>query len=252
MENMPFLSVAISAYNEEQRISPTLRTIIDYLSSQPYTWEIVVNDDGSKDRTVEVVKSFADERIRVIESPVYQGKGGGIKRAMLNSRGEYILFSDADLATPITEVEKMLPLLAKDYDLVIGCRIQPDGYDMRESQPLYRRAFGKFYHFLVWALVLRGIKDTQSGFKCFRKEVAERLFSQQKLNSIIFDVEILYMARRYGYRIAEVPIKWNDASGSRMHVTARHAWVVIRDTISIPFIHRTVKPLGTTCTQNDG
>jgi hypothetical protein len=103
----------------------------------------------------------------------------------------------------------------------------------------------------VWLFVLRGIKDTQSGFKCFRNEVAHKLFSQQKLNSIIFDVEILFMARKYGYRIAEVPILWSDATGSRMHVTARHAWVVIRDTISIPFIHRNLEPRGPVCHQVD-
>ena len=234
----PYLSVAISAYNEERRIGPSLRRIIDYLNAQPYEWEIVINDDGSRDRTVEVVRQFGDSRIRLLSSPVNQGKGAGIQRAVLNSRGSRILFSDADLSTPIEEVEKLLERIDQGYDIAIGCRIQPDGYDMRRSQPLYRRVLGQFFHFLVWLLVLRGRKDTQSGFKCFKKDVAHRLFSQQVLQSIIFDVEILYLAGKYGYSIAEVPVKWTDAGGSRMRVSAGHALTVAWDIVRIPLIHR--------------
>lgn len=238
--DLPYLSVAISAYNEERRIGPTLKRIIEYLEGQRYEWEVVINDDGSRDRTIDVVRQFGNERIRLLESPVNQGKGAGIQRAVLHSQGSRILFSDADLSTPIEEVEKLLDKIDKGYDLAIGCRIQPDGFDMRESQPLYRRAIGQFFHFLVWLLVLRGIKDTQSGFKCFKREVAHDLFSQQVLRSIIFDVEILYLARKRGYHVAEVPVKWLDAGGSRMRVSMGHALTVMRDIVSIPIIHRSV------------
>lgn len=234
----PYLSVAISAYNEEKRIGPSLRRIVGYLQQQPYEWEIVVNDDGSRDRTVEVVRQFGDSHIRLVSSPVNQGKGAGIKRAVLNSNGSRILFTDADLSTPIEEVQKLLDRIDEGCDIAIGCRVQPDGSDMRESQPMYRRALGQFFHLLVWLLVLRGIKDTQSGFKCFKKEVAHHLFAEQVLHSIIFDVEILYLARRYGYRIAEVPVQWTNVGGSRMRVTARHALTVLCDIIRVPLLHR--------------
>lgn len=234
----PYLSVAISAYNEERRIGSSLSRIIDYLESQPYEWEIVINDDGSRDRTVAVVQEFGDSRIRIVSSPVNQGKGAGIRRAVLNSRGRYILFTDADLATPIQEVEKLLAKLDETYDVAIGCRVQPDGYDMRASQPLYRRVLGQLFHVLVWLLVLRGVRDTQSGFKCFKREAAHRLFSEQVLHSIIFDVEILYLARKYGYRIAEVPVQWTDVRGSRMRVSIGHALTVAWDIIRIPWLHR--------------
>lgn len=235
----PYLSVAISAYNEEKRIGSSLRRIIDYLESKPYDWEIVVNDDGSKDGTVQVVESFANSHINLISTPVNQGKGAGIKRAVLHSRGSRVLFTDADLATPIEEVEKLLAKLDEGFDVAIGCRVQPDGYDMRESQPLHRRVLGQIFHFLTWLLVLRGIKDTQSGFKCFQTEVAHRLFSEQVLHSIIFDVEILYLARKYNYRLAEVPVKWTDVGGSKMKASVRHAFTVIYDTLRIPLLHRT-------------
>ncbi|MGQ9674190.1 MAG: dolichyl-phosphate beta-glucosyltransferase [Chloroflexota bacterium] len=234
----PYLSVAISAYNEEKRIGRSLRRIIDYLQTQPYGWEIVVNDDGSRDRTIEVVRQFADDRIKLLSSPVNQGKGAGIKRAVLHSRGSRILFTDADLATPIEEVERLLERLDESHDIAIGCRIQPDGVDMRQSQPLYRQLLGKFFHFLVWLLVLRGIKDTQSGFKCFKRSVAHRLFAEQVLSSIIFDVEILYLARKYGYRIAEVPVQWNDVGGSTMRVSLGNALRVAYDIVRIPMLHR--------------
>ncbi len=234
----PYLSVAVSAYNEERRIGPSLTRIIDYLEKQPYKWEIVVNDDGSRDRTVAVVQEFADSHIRLLRSPVNQGKGAGIRRAVLNSRGRYILFTDADLATPIQEVEKLIAKLDEGCDVAIGCRIQPDGFDMRASQPLYRRILGQFFHLLVWLLVLRGVKDTQSGFKCFKGEVAHRLFSEQVLHSIIFDVEILYLARKYGYCIAEVPVQWTDVRGSRMRVSLGHALTVAWDIVRIPWLHR--------------
>lgn len=233
-----FLSIAISAYNEETRIAASLEKIVAFLESKGYSSEIVVNDDGSKDRTQEIVRSISWPGLKLISSPVNQGKGAGIRNAVLASRGRYILFTDADLSTPIEEVEKLLEKVEGSSDIAIGCRIQPDGFDMRVTQPLYRRLFGKVFHTLTWLFVLRGIADTQSGFKCFRKEVAHDLFSSTALASIIFDVEILYLAKKRGYRIAEVPVLWTNAGGSRMRVTARHAARVLWDLLRIPLIHR--------------
>ena len=233
-----FLSIAISAYNEEKRIAASIEKIVTFLDSKGYAAEIVVNDDGSKDRTKEIVLSINWPRLRLISSQMNQGKGAGIRNAVLASNGKYILFTDADLSTPIEEVDRLLERVENDYDRAIGCRIQPDGFDMRTSQPLYRRLFGKVFHTLTWLLVMRGVADTQSGFKCFKKEVAHDLFSSTVLASIIFDVEILYLAKKRGYRIVEVPVLWTNAGGSRMHVTAKHAARVIWDLLRIPLIHR--------------
>lgn len=233
-----FLSIAISAYNEESRIGASLEKIIAFLQAKDYAAEIVVNDDGSRDRTSEIVRSFSWPGLRLLSSARNQGKGAGIRNAVLASRGKYILFSDADLSTPIEEVDKLLPKVQDGVDIAIGCRIQPDGFDMRVTQPLYRRAFGKLFHVLTWLFVLRGIADTQSGFKCFRRDVAHDLFSSTVLNSIIFDVEVLYLATKRGYRIAEVPVIWTNAGGSRMRVTPKHAATVLWDLLRIPLIHR--------------
>ena len=233
-----FLSVAISAYNEEKRIGQSIEKIVAFLTNKGYPAEIVVNDDGSRDRTQEIVRSFAWPRLKIVSSPTNQGKGAGIRNAVLASRGKYILFTDADLSTPIEEVDLLLDKLQNEYDIAIGCRIQPDGFDMRASQPLYRRLFGKLFHALTWLFVVRGIADTQSGFKCLRREAAHDLFSSTVLASIIFDVEVLYLAQKRGYRVAEVPVEWTNAGGSRMRVTAKHATTVIWDLLRIPIIHR--------------
>ncbi|MCL5076321.1 MAG: glycosyltransferase family 2 protein [Chloroflexi bacterium] len=234
----PYLSVAISAYNEERRIGPSLQRIVSYLDRQGYPYEIVINDDGSRDNTAAVVTSFASPRIKLLVSPTNQGKGAGIRRAVLHSNGRYILFTDADLSTPIEEVAKLLAKMENGCDVVIGSRVQPDGTDMRASQPLYRRLLGRLFHFLAARLILPGIADSQSGFKCFRREVAHHLFAESLLQSIIFDVEILYLAQKSGYRISEVPVSWTNAGGSRMRLSPAHALRVLWDLIRIPRLHR--------------
>ena len=161
-----------------------------------------------------------------------------MRRAVLESTGRYILFSDADFLTPIDELPRLLEKLESGYDVAIGSRVQPDGTDMRVSQPIYRRLFGMLFHRLRDPLVVRGIKDTQNGFKAFRGEVAHALFRDTTLASIMFDVEVLYLAQRRGYKIAEMPVKWTNAGGSRMRVTAGHAVRVFYDLLRIPWIHR--------------
>jgi dolichyl-phosphate beta-glucosyltransferase len=233
-----FLSIAMSAYNEENRIGPSLERIVAFLKANGYAAEIVVNDDGSKDRTADIVRAISWPGLRLIVSPINQGKGGGIRNAVLASRGRYILFTDADLSTPIEEADRLLVEMEKGHQIAIGCRVQPDGHDMRESQPIYRRLFGKLFHSLAWLFVIRDIADTQSGFKCFRREVAHELFSTTTLNSIIFDVEVLFVAKKRGYSIIEVPVAWTNAGGSRMHVTPGHAVRVLYDLVRIPWLHR--------------
>ena len=234
----PFLSVAISAYNEEVRIGPSLRKIVAFLEQKGYPYEIVVNDDGSQDRTQDVVRSVGCSHIRLLSTPRNEGKGAGIRRAILASRGTFILFTDADLSTPIEEVDRLLAKLDEGYDVAIGSRVHPDGSDMRASQPFYRRVLGKLFHSLVVLWTVRGISDTQSGFKCFRREVAHDLFASSVLDSITFDVEILFLARKRGFLIGEVPVKWTNAGGSRMRVSSRHALRVLWDLARIPIVHR--------------
>ncbi len=238
----PYVSVAITAYNEAARLPPSLERTLPYLESRGYRYEVVVNDDGSTDTTAEVVREFARRypgQVRLVQSPVNEGKGAGIRRAVLASRGQYVLFSDADFSTPIEELPRLLAALDQGYDVAIGSRIQPGGTDMRTfSQPFYRRLFGQVFHRLADPFIVRGIKDTQSGFKAFRGAVAQELFRDTHLTSIIFDVEVLYLAQRRGYRIVEVPVQWTNAGGSRMHVTLRHALRVFYDLLRIPWLHR--------------
>jgi dolichyl-phosphate beta-glucosyltransferase len=238
----PHVSVAITALNEAARLPPSLERALPYLESRGYRYEVVVNDDGSTDATADVVRDFSRRypgRVRLVQSGTNQGKGAGIRRAVLASRGQYILFSDADFSTPIEELPRLLEALEHGYDIAIGSRIQPDGTDMRTfSQPLYRRLFGQLFHRLSDPFIVRGIRDTQSGFKAFRGAVAHELFQDTHLTSIIFDVEVLYLAQHRGYRIAEVPVQWTNAGGSRMHVTVRHALRVFYDLFRIPWLHR--------------
>jgi dolichyl-phosphate beta-glucosyltransferase len=240
-QEAPYLSVAITAFDEAGRLPPALEHVLPWLEAQPYPYELVVNDDGSRDATAAVVRGFAARypgRVRLLQSPANRGKGAGLRRAVLATRGARVLFSDADFSTPIEEVPGLLARLDAGADVVIGSRIQPDGSDMRASQPTYRRLFGKLFHRLADPLIVRGIGDTQSGFKAFRGDVARELFRDSVLDSIIFDVEVLYLAQRRGYRIEEVPVRWTNAGGSRMRVTAGHAGRVFFDLLRIPWLHR--------------
>ena len=243
-EEAPELSLAITALNEARRLPASLETAIPYLQGMERLggrFEVVVNDDGSTDETPRVVEELGRRypgRVRLVRAPTNQGKGAGVRRAVLASRGKVILFSDADFSTPIDELPRLLEQLDAGYDVAIGSRVQPDGSDMRDSQPVYRRLFGKLFSRLRDPLIVRGIRDTQNGFKAFRGPVAHELFQDTRLHSIIFDVEVLYLAQRRGYKIAEVPVQWTNAGGSRMRVTAGHAALVFYDLLRIPLLHR--------------
>ncbi len=213
-----YLSLIIPAFREAERIGPSLDTINTYLSSANYLSEVLVCDDGSPDNTVEVVKKHflslqsSNVSYRLIELGVNQGKGAAVKAGMLEAKGEIRIFTDADLSTPIYEVEKIFAVFEKgDFDVVIGSRALDGGALVKVHQPWYREAMGKFFNFLVQIFVLRGIKDTQCGFKGFRAEAAEKIFAEQKVLGFSFDVDILYIAQKLGYKIKEIAIEWyND------------------------------------------
>ena len=206
-----FLSVVIPAYNEEERISKTLEGISDYLQKKEYTYEIIVVDDGSLDSTVDLVGSISrnNGNIRVLRNGVNRGKGYSVKRGVLASSGEYVLFSDADLPIPIEEVEKLFDWLRSGYEIAIGSKRLKESKSFID-QPLYRRLMGRIFNILLQLFIIRGINDTQCGFKCFKREAADRIFPKQLVEGFCFDVELLYLAKRWGVPVKEVPVRWTN------------------------------------------
>lgn len=213
----PKLAVVIPAYNEEVRLGRTLERIRDYLTDQPYSWSVTVVSDGSTDRTEQIAGEFAaqDEHFAVIACRPNRGKGAAVREGMLEVEGELLLFSDADLAAPIEEVEKLLPAIEGGADVAIGSRpLKESRLEVR--QPFYREWLGRASNMLVQALAVRGIRDTQCGFKLFKRDVARDVFSRCKLNGFSFDFEALMVARDLGYRVAEIPIRWAHQEGSKV------------------------------------
>lgn len=205
---MPTLSFIIPAYNEESRIKKSLVTALDYFSRQSYSTEIVVVDDGSKDRTVEIVRQFS--KITLLVQPKNMGKGAAVRRGMLESTGKYRIFSDADFSTPVNQTEKLLSLLESGADVCVGSRVL-DRSLLKVHQPWYREAMGRIFSTLVQILIVKGIEDTQCGFKGFTAVAAEEIFSELKIERFGFDVEIFYLAYKMGLRMEQIGIEWyND------------------------------------------
>jgi dolichyl-phosphate beta-glucosyltransferase len=220
----PRVSVVVPAYNEVKSIAPTLQDICDYFARKAYDFEIIVaadGDDGTRELVRELGKS--DRRISVIGSAERRGKGRGVREGMLQAAGDIVGFVDADNKTPINEFDKFEPQFAAGYDVVIGSRA------MRESrverpQPLYRRVGSKVFAFGMHTLVgLRGIADTQCGFKFFTRAAASAVFGRQRVDGYMFDVEILYLSLALKYRIAQVPVRWRDDGDSRLELVRGNA-----------------------------
>jgi len=213
--NNPLLTIIIPAYNEERRLPTTLPQVADFVEAQDYPAEILVVDNASTDRTSDVVRAVAAEHpiISLLYQPI-QGKGAAVRKGMLEGRGEYLFICDADLAMPIEEVNKFLPPTLSDYDVAIASREAAGA--IRYNEPWYRHLMGRVFNLLVRLLAVPGIQDTQCGFKCLRREAARDIFTIQKIDGWAFDVEILHIARRRGYRIVEVPIHWYYGEGSRV------------------------------------
>lgn len=209
------LSVIIPAYNEENRIKDSLITLISYLDKSKIKYEIILVDDGSTDKTAEVTHHVSS-KIKILRNNSNYGKGGSVKKGIENARYDLILFTDADLATPITELEQMLSYISKGYDLVIASRNLPDS-NIVVNQPFYRKILGKSFPILVRLLLLPGIKDTQCGFKLFKEGAAKNIIKLQTINRFAFDVELLYIARKLGFKVKEVPVNWIDKKGSKVN-----------------------------------
>lgn len=225
MSDKIYLSIIIPAYNEEPNfINGTLSEVPKYLEKQHYSYEILIVDDGSDDNTAKLGDDFAKkhENVRVIKNP-HQGKAETVKKGVQESKGEIILFTDFDQATPLSEVEKLLPLFPQ-YDIAIGSRQLPGA--KREKEPIYRHLMGLGFNLVVQMIAVRGIWDTQAGFKCFKSDVAKKLFAMLKVYGkgkqiqgalvTAFDVELLFLAKKHGYKIKEIPIIWHHVSTSRV------------------------------------
>ncbi len=232
------LSIIIPAYNEEKRIEKTIQNIVSYLAKKfADNYEIIIVDDRSKDKTVEIVKKLSreNEKIKIMVNEENYGKGYSVKKGMLNAQGKYLLFSDADLSTPIEELDKLLFWIEKGYDIAIGSRSLKDS-QVIVHQPFYREMMGKILNKLVKIWCLSDFVDTQCGFKLFNKEVAKEIFTQTKINRFTFDVEILYLAKRNGLRVKEIPVRWINSPASRVNPIFDSLKMLI-DLLRIRFLH---------------
>jgi glycosyltransferase involved in cell wall biosynthesis len=211
----PFLSVVIPAYNEEERIVPTIGAIASHLSNLGIAWELLVADDGSSDHTVELVETLELANLRLLKAEQNGGKGSAVQRGMLAARGSYVLFVDADNSTPIEELEHLLrKLIVEGYDIAIGSRAAAGAQETHRT--LLRRVVSGGLRRMVGTVLGSPVRDTQCGFKLFTRAAARHLFGAQTIRGFSFDLEILYLAAKFGYRVAEVPVSWVDAPGSKV------------------------------------
>ncbi|MCZ6602210.1 MAG: glycosyltransferase family 2 protein, partial [Planctomycetota bacterium] len=234
------LSIVIPAYNEENRLGETLRRVAEYLDGQRFRAEVIVVDDGSTDGTVEVARASPGKH-RVLVNDGNRGKGYSVRRGALEAQGDLILFTDADLSAPIDEFDKLRRAIENGADVAIGSRAMPDS-DIQIHQPWYRETMGKTFNFLVRSLVFPGVSDTQCGFKAFTGASAREIFGRQTLPGFAFDVEILYIARRLGYRVREVPVVWRDSPDTRVGALS-DSLAMFSDIIRIRAIHSRLRPL---------
>jgi dolichyl-phosphate beta-glucosyltransferase len=225
MSNNPLLSIVIPAYNEEKRIGNRLGEVIAYLEGLNLAYELIIVDDGSTDATVGVVNqaTSGNSNARILQNEANRGKGAAVRKGMLDAQGEYVLFTDADLSTPIAELDQVWTWFEQAYDVVIGSR-RTSGARIEGHQPWLRESMGRVFTRLTNLLVTKERSDVTCGFKCFRRPVARDLFSQQRLDDWSFDAEILSIASKHGYRIKEIPVHWHDDPATKVRL--------FRDTIS--------------------
>ncbi len=239
----PFLSVVVPAYNEARRLPDNLRKIIEFLRTQSYLYEVLVVDDGSTDETVALCREVAagDSRVRIIENPHY-GKGYTVRTGMLSATGEIVVFSDADLAVPIEDINVLLPYFEQGYDVVFGSR-EGGGRNQRVGEPQYRHLMGRVFNTLVQMIAIPGVHDTQCGFKALRYEVAQQVFPQMLIHDgsqgpisgplvTGFDVEMLFLANKMGYRLQEVPVRWYYGKESKVNAT-RDSWLLFKELVTV-------------------
>ena len=232
------LSVVVPAYDEEERIGQTLTSIVSYLQKQDFLSEVIVVDDGSQDRTSERAARALQgmDRVRIIKLPPNLGKGAAVKEGVLQAQGDFVLFSDADLSTPIEELEKFWPWTGQGFDVIIGSRALP-GADIQVRQFFFRELMGKTFNVFIRLFLMKGIPDTQCGFKLFRKDVAKNVFPLVEIKGFSFDAEALYLCRRRGYNIKQVPVVWRNSRQSKVKII-RSSLGMLLDLWKIKRLHR--------------
>lgn len=256
----PSVTIVVPAYNEAERIEAGLDELLGWLmrggppramgrsSDEIGEWDVLVVDDGSTDQTVAIIEARPEARaalgaeaprLRVLCRP-HAGKGAAVTAGILAASGDLIIFTDADMATPPDQIPRLTEALAS-HDLALGSRIQPDGSDRRASQPTYRRLLGRVFRLLAGTWITGDVPDTQCGFKGFRRAPAQDVFSRLRTSGIVFDAEVIFLARRLGYSQAIVPVMWHDIHGSRMRVRLGLALSVLWDLFRIPLLHRRLR-----------
>ena len=245
MEERPYLSVVIPAYNEQERLKRFVPGIVEFLRSKGQPFEIVVVNDGSRDDTASVARELSKKfpMLRLIDLTPNRGKGAAVKAGMFDARGQYVLFTDADQSTPITEVDKLLAKMEHSgYDMAIGSRSVP-GARVEQPQVWYREWAGKLFGMGARLFCLRGIHDTQCGFKAMKHEVALKVFPQVTSNSAIFDIEMLVVATREGFWVAEVAVNWVHDPDTRIPYNLRRALHIWGELFRIRRAQRLMWPL---------
>jgi dolichyl-phosphate beta-glucosyltransferase len=214
----PTYSIVLPAYNESARIASTIEKILVHANQRGWRAEIIVVNDGSRDNTAQIVQEYAGKNpmLRLIENPGNRGKGFSVKNGMLQANGEILLFSDADLSSPISEADKLFAALQEGADVAIGSRWLKTELQI-QRQPFYRQIFGRVFNLALRLVLGLNFKDTQCGFKAFTRSAAMRLFPAQKIERWGFDPELLYLAKRSGLRVAEVPVAWSHREGTRIN-----------------------------------
>lgn len=233
-----YISIIIPAYNEEHRITPTLEEIYHFAKSSFSSFEIIVVDDGSSDKTVEKIRMLDYPELSILSFPENKGKGAAVKAGALNAKGDCVLFADADGSTPFSEVTKLLKAFESGAEIAIGSRalLSPDS---QVTTSLHRKICGRIFNYAVNFLLVPGIADTQCGFKLFSKKAASFLFSRQTSERFSFDVEILSIAQKAKIRIVEIPINWHNVPGSKVNML-KDATNMLLDTLRFKFIHRNI------------
>jgi dolichyl-phosphate beta-glucosyltransferase len=214
----PTYSIVIPAYNESARLGATLEKVLAYVHAQGWNAEVIVVNDGSRDDTAEIVRRFAaqDPILRLIENPGNRGKGYSVRNGMLNARGQIVLFSDADLSSPIEEAPKLFQALKDGADIAIGSRwLRAETQTQR--QPLHRQIFGRVFNVLLRLSLGLQFADTQCGFKAFKQPAVRAIFPQQRIERWGFDPEILFLARKFGFKVKEVPVAWGHVGEARIN-----------------------------------
>ena len=214
----PVYSIVIPAYNETARLGATLEKVLSYVRAREWDAEVIVVNDGSRDDTADIVRSFSakDPALRLVENPGNRGKGYSVRNGMLHARGRVVLFSDADLSSPIEEAPKLFQALEEGADIAIGSRwLRAETQTQR--QPLHRQFFGRIFNLLLRLSLGLQFKDTQCGFKAFRRPAVQAIFPLQRIERWGFDPEILFLARKFKFKVREVPVAWGHSGGTRIH-----------------------------------